>query len=201
MTPEQDEFRRRAIRAALIVAGIAAVIGLVIGLLTAGAVYMTGLAPDDGPEPTVAVPQDDEEASLPSPSLSPTPSPRPPAESSPSLSPTRAAEGAPRPTRKPSPARTRRPQPDGAIELRASKRRVASYGRVTLSGHYPGGNGTTLRVQRREDGSWVAFPTSATVDGDAFSTYVASGQPGPNHFRVVDPSTGAASNVVVFTVS
>jgi hypothetical protein len=68
-------------------------------------------------------------------------------------------------------------------------------------GSYPGGNGTTLQVQRREGGSWAAFPTSATVDDGTFRTYVESGQPGPNAFRVVDPARGQASNVVVFTVS
>ena len=85
--------------------------------------------------------------------------------------------------------------------LRASTSQAASYEEVTLRGRYPGATGTTLQVQRREGGSWAAFPTSATVDGGTFSTFVASGQPGLNEFRVVDPSTGRTSNVVAFTVS
>jgi hypothetical protein len=199
MTPDQDDFRRRAIRAALIVAGIAAAIGLVIGIFTAGAVYMSGLVPEDSPEPTVAEAEPDAEDSLPSPSLSPTPTRK---ESASPSSGTRPADRTrPSPSREPSPSRTRRPQRDQGITLRASASSVGSYGRVTLSGRYPGGNGTTLQVQRREGGSWAAFPTSATVDGGSFSTYVASGQPGPNRFRVVDPTSGKGSNVVVFTVS
>ena len=72
---------------------------------------------------------------------------------------------------------------------------------VSLGGRYPGGNGTTLQVQRREGGSWTAFPTSATVDGATFETHVALGLPGPNRLRVVDPRSGTTSNAVVITVS
>ena len=45
MTREPDEFRRRAVRAALIVAAIAVGIGLVIGGLTATVVYVSGVLP------------------------------------------------------------------------------------------------------------------------------------------------------------
>jgi hypothetical protein len=55
-------------------------------------------------------------------------------------------------------------------------------------------------VQRREGASWNAFPTSATVRGGTFRTYVASGRPGPNEFRVVDRRRGLASNIVTFRV-
>lgn len=202
MTPEQDEFRRRAIRAVLMVAGIAVVVGLVVGLLTAGAMYVSGILPTEEPPeppPTVADAGSDEEDSLPSPSLSPTTTPSP--EASPSSSPSASARNTPTPSAKPSPTRSRRPEPDRPITLRASTSSAGSFERVTLSGSYPGGNGTSLQVQRREGGSWVPFPTSATVSGGTFSTYVASGQPGPNAFRAVDPSTGRSSNVVVVTVS
>jgi len=202
VTPEPDEFRRRAIRAALTVVGIAVALGLVVGGLTAGAVYMSGVIPQS--QPSTPLPEDDGDHELPSPSLSPTDTP------SPTETPSQAATPSPTPSAsphkkttrpKPKPTKSRRPRPDNTIQLRVSASRVSSYERVTLSGSYPGGSGTRLQVQRREGGSWASFPTSATVDGGRFSTYVASGQRGPNAFRVVDPSTGTTSNVVVFTVS
>ena len=199
MTPETDEFRRRAIRAALAVVGIAAALGLVVGGLTAGAIYMSGVIPES--QRTPPLPEDDNDDELPSPSLSPTTTPSPTRTPSPTDSAAATPTQTTTPKPKPKPTPSRRPRRASPIELRASASSAASYEQVTLSGSYPGGNGTTLQVQRREGGSWAAFPTSATVDDGTFRTYVASGQPGPNAFRVVDPSTGQTSNVVVFTVS
>jgi hypothetical protein len=195
VTHDQDQFRRRAIRATLTVVGIAAVIGLVVGGLTAGAVYLTGLVPAEQ-DTSAASPPDpgqDNENELPTPSLLPTKSPTPEASAGPSQGAT--PEATTKPTKK------RKPKPAHPIRLLASSNSVATMERVTLSGRYPGGNGTSLQVQRREGGAWVPFPTSATVDGGAFTTYVASGQSGPNAFRVIDPSTGRRSNVVVVRVS
>ncbi|MGH3367747.1 MAG: hypothetical protein ACRDOY_11130 [Nocardioidaceae bacterium] len=199
MSPEQHEFRRRAIRAALIVAGISVGIGLIIGGLTSAAIKLTGVLP----EPTTSLTPRAEETDagsneLPTPSLAKSPSPSPTRTTrSAAASPTPAASPSP----SPSPKKTRAPKPDRAIQLNTSSRTVSSYQQVTLSGRYPGGNGTTLQVQRREGGSWAAFPTSATVEGGSFSTYVALGQPGANQLRVIDQATGRASNVVVVTVS
>lgn len=193
VTHDQDQFRSRAIRATLTVVGIAAVIGLVVGGLTAGAVYLTGLVPaeQDTSAPPLPDPGQDNENELPSPSLLPTKSPTPEASAAPS-------EGAtPKATTKP----TKKPEPARPIRLLASTNAVGTMERVTLSGRYPGGNGTSLQVQRREGGSWVQFPTSASVEAGSFSTFVASGQSGPNAFRVLDPSTGRMSNVVVVRVS
>jgi hypothetical protein len=54
-------------------------------------------------------------------------------------------------------------------------------------------------VQRRE-GGWRDFPTSASVSGGTFSSYVMTGQSGVNKFRVVDRSNGKTSNVVTVRV-
>jgi len=194
VTHDQDEFRSRAIRATLTVVGIAAVIGLVVGGLTAGAVYLTGLVPSepDTSAPSLPDPGRENDNELPSPSLLPTKSPTPEASAAPS-------EGAtPEATAKPTKPK---PKPARPIRLLASSDSVSSFERVTLSGRYPGGNGTSLQVQRREGGAWVQFPTSASVEGGSFTTFVASGQSGPNAFRVLDPSTGRMSNVVVVRVS
>jgi hypothetical protein len=195
VTHDQDQFRSRAIRATLTVIGIAAVIGLVVGGLTAAAVYLTGIVPaePDTSAPSLPDPGQENENELPSPSLLPTKSPTPEASAAPSEGAT--PEATTKPTRKP------KPKPARPIRLLASSDSVSSFEQVTLSGRYPGGNGTSLQVQRREGGAWVQFPTSASVQGGSFSTFVASGQSGPNAFRVIDPSTGRMSNIVVVRVS
>lgn len=83
----------------------------------------------------------------------------------------------------------------GQITLSASPTRASTYEHIYLTGTYRGGDGATLQVQRFE-GRWVDFPASATVRGDNFETYVESGQDGENRFRVIDESTGRASQPV-----
>lgn len=73
-------------------------------------------------------------------------------------------------------------------------------GRVDLWGRYPRHPGTWLAVQRLEHGRWERFPVTAVVHGGRFRTWVESGRPGPNRFRVVDPRTGRASAPVTVTV-
>lgn len=88
----------------------------------------------------------------------------------------------------------------GRLTLSAHPHRVASFGRIYLTGRYRGGNGTTLQVQRFEGGGWSDFPVDTAVSGGSFSTYVQSGYPGRNRFRVVDPATGRASDPVSVVV-
>ena len=196
MTPDQDEFRRRAIRAALMVAGIAGVIGLVIGGIPAGVVNLPGLVPDAPASSTLPTPGTGDDDELPTPSLLPTNTPSPSASASASDEKTSGVADKPSPT----PSRKDKQRNTSDISLQASDRSVAAFDEVTLSGSYQGANGTTLQVQRLEGGSWTGFPTSATVEGGRFSTFVASGQQGENQFRVVDPDSGEAANVVTFDV-
>lgn len=86
------------------------------------------------------------------------------------------------------------------LTLSAHPHRVDSFGRIYLTGRYRGGNGATLQVQRFEDGRWSDFPVDTTVSGGRFSTYVQSGYPGRNRFRMVDPATGRASDAVSVVV-
>lgn len=201
MTPDQDEFRRRAIRAALTVAGIAVVLGLLIGGVTASVVNLTGLVPDEPARSALPTPGVGDNDDLPTPSLLPTNTPSPRASASPSAKQTSGVADKPstKPTHKP--PKKPKHRTASSIRLSASDASVSAYDEVTLSGSYPGGSGTTLQVQRLEGGSWTAFPTTATVDGGRFSTFVASGQSGVNKFRVVDPDSGVASNAVSFRVS
>jgi hypothetical protein len=101
-------------------------------------------------------------------------------------------------SRSPKPKEKRKP-PRSVISLSASPTEVSPMEQIYLSGTYPGGEGATLQVQRFE-GSWTNFPSSTSVSGGTFTTYVMTGQSGPNKFRVVDSATGKKSNAVTVTV-
>jgi len=96
-----------------------------------------------------------------------------------------------------SPSRTAKPKP--AITLRASPTRVSSSQRINFRGSYRR-DGRLLQVQRYEGGHWADFPTTATVRGGTFTTYIFTGRSGLNRFRVVDQASGQASNTVRVTV-
>jgi hypothetical protein len=56
-------------------------------------------------------------------------------------------------------------------------------------------------VQKLTNGSWQDFySVSATVSGGTFTTYIQTGTPGLNRFRVVDSDTHLASNPVTVRV-
>lgn len=185
--PVAPDFRRQITRAVLAVVGLAAAIGLVIALIATVGLRMAGVSGDDGPAPSVAAPDPEQE---------PEESTETPAETPAEPSATAAPGTAPATT----PATTPAPR-EPRIQLWTTQLAVSSMERVTLAGRYRGGEGVTLLVQRKENGSWVAFPTSARVQGGGFNTYVALGQPGPNQLRVVDPGSGQVSNAVVVNVS
>ena len=109
-----------------------------------------------------------------------------------------ASEQPPEPEPQADPPQADKPEPKkqqggrGGITLNASPGRASTYEHIYLTGTYPGGDGATLQVQRFE-GRWVDFPASATLQGGTFETYVESGQDGENRFRVIDQSTGRAS--------
>lgn len=197
--PVDPDFRRQLIRAVLTVVGLAAAIGLVIALVATVALRMAGVSGDDGPAPAVAAPDPEQEPkeSSETPTTSPEETPaRPGASADP------GASTEPRASAAPGTAPATGQPPEGQrIQLWASQPAASSMERVTLVGRYLGGEGVTLQVQRMENGSWVAFPTSARVQGGGFDTYVALGQPGPNRLRVVDPGSGRTSNAVVVNIS
>ena len=92
-------------------------------------------------------------------------------------------------------------KPTKRISLNAGETRVSPMGRIDLTGTYPGGEGAVLQVQKFSNGSWQDFYSiSATVTNSTFSTYIQTGTPGPNRFRVRDTDTGVASNEVRVTV-
>lgn len=93
-----------------------------------------------------------------------------------------------------------KPAPVKEITLNASPRATGTYQRVNLTGSYRAPEGTALQVQRKEGGAWVDFPTSASVSGGTFATYVETGRAGPNLFRVTDLVLGKSSNTVAVQI-
>jgi hypothetical protein len=87
------------------------------------------------------------------------------------------------------------------ISLQAGEQTVAPMGRIDLTGSYPSGEGAVLNVQKMSNGTWQDFYSiSATVQNGTFSTYIQTGTPGVNRFRVIDSDTQLASNPVRVTI-
>jgi len=88
-------------------------------------------------------------------------------------------------------------KPKKQISLQSGQTSVSPMGRIDLTGTYPGGEGAVLNVQKFSNGSWQDFYSiSATVTNGTFSTYIQTGTPGMNRFRVIDSDTHLASNEV-----
>jgi hypothetical protein len=92
-------------------------------------------------------------------------------------------------------------KPKKQISLQAGQATVSPMGRIDLTGTYPGGEGAVPNVQKFSNGSWQDFYSiSATVTNSTFSTYIQTGTPGVNRFRVIDSDTKLASNEVRVTI-
>jgi hypothetical protein len=181
-----DQDARNSIRQVLLglvaLLGVSVLIGGVLSVVALGAADLAGVTEDtDGAEESVG------------PSLyMPTPTPSPAITPAPGAT---SAAPAPRPSATPRESRPPRP----AITLSAHPKRVSAGQRINLTGRYRARDGRVVQVQRHE-GRWVDFPTSATVRGGRFSTYVITSRTGDNRFRVRDESTGRASNPVTVSV-
>ena len=90
----------------------------------------------------------------------------------------------------------------GRIELTADSYVGARSETVPINGIAHGTQtATTLRVQHRQGGRWVAFPLPATTDATGrFTAYVDLGAPGTYDLRVVDPRTRSTSDVVTLVI-
>lgn len=178
--------------------GVAVLVGGLIAVVALGAVSISGIG-DSGPsvqaEPSLYIPdrtpesdedEDDEGLTL--------------ADLNGGKDPRESESPEAKPSETPSPKEKKRKPPPSVISLSASPVEVSRMERIYLSGTYPRGEGASLQVQRFEGGSWTDFPTSASVSGGTFSSYVMTGQTGPNKFRVVDAATGKKSNPVTVTV-
>lgn len=73
--------------------------------------------------------------------------------------------------------------------------------RIDVSGIYPGGEGSILRLERDEGQGWEEFGIpDVSVTGEQFSTAIQSGRVGKHKFRMKDIDTGTYSNVVTVTI-
>lgn len=173
---DDDERQQELATVILKILGVAVTIGLVVGI---GAwVVVKGLGLDSSSTTSSSSPGQPV-APLPTTAL-----PVPSDTSSPSGLPT-ATPTAP---------------PTGALYLSASPLMVQPMERINLTGQWPGHDNQSLLVQRFEGGSWSNFGVQVSVKVGTFETYVMTGRPGDQKFRVFDPTTQTASNEVTITV-
>ena len=169
----------------LALVGVGLVVGLIAGLAALAGTRMLGL----GGENATAQTTSEESLFL----------PRPEKTTGPSGPLITLAPGATEsPSKEPSEGQSSKPPkpPKKEISLSASQTDVAPMEQIDLTGVYPGGEGAILQVQRFTSGSWQAFPVTASVSDETFTTYVQTSQSGLNRFRVADTDTGLVSNDV-----
>ena len=169
----------------LALVGVGLVVGLIAGLAALAGTRMLGL----GGENATAQTTSEESLFL----------PRPEKTTGPSGPLITLAPGATEsPSQEPSEGQSSKPPkpPKKEISLSASQTEVAPMEQIDLTGVYPGGEGAILQVQRFTSGSWQAFPVTASVSDETFTTYVQTSQSGLNRFRVADTDTGLVSNDV-----
>lgn len=210
---EPQDWRRPLVAALGAIVAVGLVIGGVLGVVTYGAARVAGIA-DGGQPRAVAADVTAEEqlvAEETSPAATPTPTPdraepeRVTASEEENAADAGGKQGARSTADRGKKGRDQRRKPARAGRqmpiLNAHPAQVRPMARVNLTGRYPGRGGTRLVVQRFERGSWSRFPVSpATVREGRFRTWVASGRPGVNRFRVVDTRTGRASAPVTVRV-
>ncbi|MDQ6688082.1 MAG: hypothetical protein M3Z50_10840 [Actinomycetota bacterium] len=178
---DEDDGSANVAGTALKVAGIALVLGLVIGVGTLLLVRSLGLNSPRQPGPA-AVKSTSTSPAQPLPSTAlPTPK---------TSTPGTGLSTGPNPT----------PSSGNGIQLALSPAFARPMQRVNLTGSYPGKDNMSLQVQRKEGGAWTSFPTSAQVQNGTFQTYVLTGRLGDQVFRVFDPQTNTASNPVTVTI-
>jgi hypothetical protein len=91
-------------------------------------------------------------------------------------------------------------KPHGAFTLTISPASASTYERIDLAGTYNAPDGTALQVQRKENGSWVDFNATTSLNNHQFHTYIETGHTGVNIFRVADIFRGKSSRTATVTV-
>jgi len=178
--PDRDR-QQQIVEVALKVLGVAVAIGLFIGIGTWVVVKALDLNTDSvgpivsGPvSPFQRLPT----TALPQPTVSPDPS---------------ETDSIPEVTAPATPVA-------GDLVLSASPVSVGAMERINLTGQWAGKDAVSLVVQRFETGKWANFGVSAQVNIGTYDTYVLTGRPGENKFRMYDPQSNTASNAVTVTV-
>jgi hypothetical protein len=168
--------------------GVGVVVGLILGLAALAAARVVGVgdesaAASTGGEASMYLPKPEKTKGAAGPEITLRPGQEQPPASDPEETDTTKA-------------------PEKAISLSAAQTEVSPMAQIDLTGTYPGGEGAILQVQRFENGAWQDFPASpVSVSDQTFSTYVQTGVPGLQRFRVVDTASGKPSNEVRVTVN
>src|SRR3954451_21895774 len=176
---------RPVIYGLLALVGVALAVGLVAGVALMAGAHVLGLggghaavAGDAGATLYLPKPEKTKPSDGPSITLGSEPSPDSSSTSSPSIH-----------------------KPKKTISLQAGEQTVSPMGRIDLTGTYPGGEGAVLNVQKFSNGSWQDFyGISASVTNGSFSTYIQTGTPGLNKFRMIDSDSQRTSNQVKVTI-
>jgi septal ring-binding cell division protein DamX len=184
--PDRPSEEHPIIAGLVALVGVGLVVGLVIGLVVLAGTKVLGIGGDDGDSTA------NEQASL----YLPTPS-KTTADTDPeiTLAPGETESASEDPSESPSET------PEREITLSASAVDVGPMEQFQLTGVYPEGEGAILTVQRFQDGSWVDFPATGSVSGEAFQIAVQTSKSGVNRFRVVDTDSGLKSGEVRVTVA
>jgi hypothetical protein len=175
-TPQRPDEAHPIITGIVALVGVGLAVGLILGLVVLAGSRVLGLGGDSD----TGTAGSDRSMYLPKPEKTPT-------STAPASTPTPE-----KPTSTASPRRQ--------ITLSASSTTAGPMETFGLTGVYPGGEGAILQVQRFTAGTWQDFPVTASVGNETFQTSVATSQPGPNRFRVVDTDTGLESNEVRVTI-
>jgi hypothetical protein len=183
--PDRPDEEHPIIAGLVALVGVGLVVGLVIGLVVLAGTKVLGIGGDDGDSTA------DEQASLYLPTPSETPAGSDPAIT---LAPGETETASEEPSESPSET------PEREITLSASVTAAGPMEQFQLTGVYPQGEGAILTVQRMQDGSWVDFPATGSVSGEAFQIAVQTSKSGVNRFRVVDTDSGLESDEVRVTV-
>jgi hypothetical protein len=181
--PDRPSEEHPIIAGLVALVGVGLVVGLVIGLVVLAGTKVLGIGGDDDGSSA------DEQASI----YLPTPSKTSEATDPESSSPAPGDES-------PSEPESESESPEREITLSASTTEVGPMEQFQLTGVYPMGEGAILTVQRMQDGSWVDFPATGSVSGEAFQIAVQTSKSGVNRFRVVDTDSGLESGEVRVTV-
>jgi hypothetical protein len=180
-----DEDRSREINS-VILKGVGLLVGLGVVIAFGTYVVVHALGLNDPGETTTSLGAPVSVSPLPTTAL---PEPDPSTPASPGLSDS-------------TPARTGDALPRGArgLHLTMTPLVASPMERLNVTGTYPRHDNVALQVQRFENGIWADFPTNAQVSMGTFETYVMTSRVGVNRFRVFDPATGKASNVVSVSI-
>lgn len=185
MARDEESWLRQVLLGLGALVVVSVLVGGVIGAMVLGATRMTGLGESSGEAaapPSLYIPTDRPTTR---PETFPDPTPR-----------TRG----PKASASASPSASRSPKKKASpISLQAVPKQAASGERINLSGSYRKGDGSTLQVQRFEDG-WTDFPVTVSVSGEAFTTFIFTERAGKSRFRVLDKAAGKASNPVTVTI-